>query len=225
MSSLAVFSSDKMPKTSTNCDSTGRRQNALWGRGGRGLMAGLLGVSMVAGLALSSAIHVPEAHSQALACVPLVTTVCPTVPTVTAPGTSVSVPSLPTTGTSTTPTSTTTSSVATTSTTTINADDSNAGQQATATTFAYSLRTVVRKQGARRLIDLRVSLSEPASVVTTLGRRGQAAATSRFQGRQGSNRFRLLVPQRVRAGRYLLTVLLQTEAQRRSITRSLVLPR
>jgi hypothetical protein len=211
-----------------------QRANALWGRGGRRAgYAILLGVSLAAGAVVSATIEVPAASSQASDCIPAVTTVCPTVPTVSLPTTSASVPlpttsvSLPvttTTGSTTTSPTTTSSASSSPATTTTDLADSSDPQSAGAP-FVYDVRSTVRRSGSRRWIVLRISLSQPASINALLARGAATTARRRAAGRQGANTFRLTVPRSARAGRYRLTVTLATADIRRTVRRSLLLPK
>jgi hypothetical protein len=94
---------------------------------------------------------------------------------------------------------------------------------AAAAPFTFAVRSSARKSGARRWIDLRISLSHPAAVVAVL-RRGQVPhVASVFKGSVGTSAFVISVPRRVRAGRYVLDVVLARAEDQQTVSRRVVL--
>jgi hypothetical protein len=202
------------------------RSNALWGRGGkpvRIVAAGLLVTGgLVIGLASGNA-----SPAGAADCPPLLPPTCNVISTVTS--------SLPTVTTVTLPGVTTTVTVPGTTTTT---SATPAGTQPGATTppdnatsagtnaaLTYSLRTTVRRLGAKRWIEMRLTLSESATLSARLDKSGHRFAGGRFDARPGANRFRLLIAQRAKSGRYVLTAQLTAGNNQATIRRTITVPR
>jgi hypothetical protein len=151
------------------------------------------------------------AHARPLDCVTPV--LCPSVSVPTLP--TVSLP-LPTTNSSTTqPTTATTDDPARTT------QDS---PQQPSSALALTLRTSVHARQHRRWVELRLSVSQAASVVANLVRSRTVVARGRYAARAGSNRFNLNVPQRANGGPALLTVDLTADAAHRQVVRALILP-
>lgn len=91
--------------------------------------------------------------------------------------------------------------------------------------LTYDVRTSVRRSGRRRWIDLRVSLSQAATVVAILQRRDVPVVAAVRGGRVGENTFAVSVPRRVRPGRYALKLVLATATERRTLIRAISVPR
>jgi hypothetical protein len=181
------------------------------------------------------------AGSSALSATPsddcLLPPVCPTLPAPTVP--TIPTVSLPT------PTTTSPSTTTTPSTTTSPSDSSPATSGGTGSVgggaaqgaetsaaapdahapLTYSVRTSVRRTGGRRWIDLRLTLSQPATLVAILHRSEVPFVATVRTGKAGSNAFALSVPRRVRAGRYALRLVLATSSARHTINRRISLPK
>jgi hypothetical protein len=96
---------------------------------------------------------------------------------------------------------------------------------ATAPTLAYTVRASVRRTGTRRWIDLRLTLSQPATVVAILHRAEVPAVATVRTGRAGANTYAINVPRRVRPGRYALRLVLASAASRHTVTRRISIPK
>ena len=94
-----------------------------------------------------------------------------------------------------------------------------------AAVLTYVVRASVRKKSNRRWIDLRLSLSHPATVVAILQRAQVPLVAAVRTGRPGANAFVVSLPRRVRAGRYALKLVLATANSRRTVTRALLVPK
>jgi hypothetical protein len=102
---------------------------------------------------------------------------------------------------------------------------STSGEAAPAATLAYTVRTSVRRDGKRRWIDLRLTLSQSATVVAILHRAEVPAVAAVRTGRAGSNTFAITVPRRVRAGRYALKLVLASSNAHHVVTRGVSIPK
>jgi hypothetical protein len=102
---------------------------------------------------------------------------------------------------------------------------STSGEAAPAATLAYTVRTSVRRNGKRRWIDLRLTLSQPATVVAILHRAQVPAVAVVRKGLAGSNAFAITVPRRVRAGRYALKLVLASSGAHNVVTRGVSIPK
>jgi hypothetical protein len=92
--------------------------------------------------------------------------------------------------------------------------------------FSYTIvRTSARRTGRLRWIDVRLSLSDAATVVTVLHRRDVPSLVAVRTGRAGSNTFAVAVPTRVRAGRYTLKLVFGTATAHHTATRPISIPK
>jgi hypothetical protein len=91
--------------------------------------------------------------------------------------------------------------------------------------LTYSLRASVRRTGGRRWIDLRLTLSHPATVVAIVHRSEVPFVATVRTGQAGSNTFAVSVPRRVRAGRYALRLVLATSSAHHTVNRRISLPK
>lgn len=148
---------------------------------------------LVAGAFTSSAPAAPED------CVPVVGCLTTTVPIVSVPVTLPTVPTLP--GTTTTTTTTTPGSSTTTSSngTTTASNESATVSQANAP-FNPKATVRVRGRGARRVVEIRVTLTKAARLSALLHRNRNSIAKRLFTAEAGSHLFRLRVGRAAKPG-------------------------
>ena len=91
--------------------------------------------------------------------------------------------------------------------------------------LSFTVRTIMRRTGGRRWIDLQVSLSEAAAVVAILQRRSSPVLAAVRTARPGANAFVLTLPRRVRSGRYELKIVLATATVTRTLHRRVSVPK
>lgn len=181
---------------------------------GRRIIAGLALCALLAG-GCFAATAVPVHAARPLDCVTPV--LCPTISVPTLPTVSLPLPTTPTSTTSTQPTPTS----ATTGDPPQTPEDS---PQQPSSAFLFALRTSVHARQHRRWVELRLSLSQDATVGVSLLRRRVIVTTARYAARAGSNRFSLTVPAGAKAGAALLTVDMTAGRTHRHVVRRLVLP-
>lgn len=144
---------------------------------------------------------------------------CPTLPTVTLP--TISVPSLPLPTSSTTTTSTPPASPAPPA-----PSGSGSAAAVPAASFRYTVtRVAVRKTARARWIDVQLSLSQAATVVAVLHKRGVPSLVAIRGGKSGANRYALTVPARVKAGRYTFKLVFGLGTEHHTFTRPVSVPR
>lgn len=106
------------------------------------------------------------------------------------------------------------------------ADSSGSTSGAPQGSFGYKLVQVsARSTGTGRRIELRLSLSQTATIVTVLHRRTVPLLVSVRVGRPGANNFAVAVPRRVRGGIYGLQLRLATPAGTKMLSRRIAIPR
>jgi hypothetical protein len=179
---------------------------------GRRIIVGLVFGALLAGGGFAAS-AVPVHAARPLDCIAPV--LCPTVTVPALP--TVSLP-LPTTGT------TTTSTASTTSTTGDPARTSEDSSQQPSSALLFTLRMSVHSRQHKRWVELRLSLSQDATVAASLLRDRAVVTAARYAARAGSNRLQLTVPARAKGGVVRLTVDLTAGATRRRVVRTLVLP-
>jgi hypothetical protein len=181
---------------------------------GRRTIAGLALCALLVG-GCFAATAVPVHAARPLDCVTPV--LCPTVSVPTLPTVSLPLPTIATTTTSTQPTPTTTTT-----------DDpprtSEDSPQQPSAAFLFTLRTSVHARQHRRWVELRLSLSQDATLATSVLRSRAIVTTARYAARAGSNRFNLTVPARAKGGAVLLTVDMTAGTTHRRVVRRLFLP-
>jgi hypothetical protein len=176
---------------------------------GRRIIVGLVFGALLAGGGFAAS-AVPVHAARPLDCIAPV--LCPTVSVPALPTVSLL---LPTSGTSTTSTTSTTGDPPRTS------EDS---PQQPSSAFLFTLRTSVHSRQHKRCVELRLSLSQDATVAASLLRDRAVVTAARYAARAGSNRLQLTVPARAKGGVVRLTVDLAAGATRRRVVRTLVLP-
>lgn len=180
---------------------------------GRRITAGLALCALLATGCFAAA-AVPVHAARPLDCVTPV--LCPTVSVPTLPTVSLPLP--------TSPASTTATTQATTSTTEEQPRTSDDSSQQPSSVFVFTLQTSVHSRQHRRWVELRLSLSQDATVAATLLRSRAVVTSARYAAHAGSNRLNLTVPAGAKRGAARLTVDLTAGTTHRRVVRTIVLP-
>jgi hypothetical protein len=181
----------------------------------------------ISALAAALGAGVLAAGSSAFSATPpsdcLLPPVCPTLPAPTVPGVSLPIPT--TTSPSDSPPEPSGAPDSLGGGAAQGAPTSAAAPQGQTALLTYSVQTSASRQGSRRWIHLKVTLSQSATVVAIMHRTEVPVIAAVRTGRLGSNAFAVSVPRRVRRGRYALRLVLATPSARHTLNRRISIPK